>query len=135
MVAGNFTGGTNCSLHVTARVEKRTTIPVSLNGTWDLLGQEFFGFYFRGTTNTTGSYLLRIFLASDQAYNAYYSYNYTDQGLWDGSIHGIVLNLSAFQTTGAPNLSSISLIEFEIDTAEGGMFDYSLQYLVTAHNG
>ena len=132
MIVQNFTNISTCSLHVIARVTGNAVTKIALNGTWNLLSDQFLGFYFKGTSNSTGQYYMEVTLKSSSDPNSYYYYNFTDKSIWDGAIHGFVLELSQFQAVGVPGLSSISAIDFEISSSEPGVFDYGLQYLMTA---
>ncbi len=132
-VAQNFTNESRCSLHIVTTVRAGETVYVVLNGTWNLATESYIGFYLKGTTSSRGNYQLNLLLNSDQGYVSYYIQTFTDVSLWDGNVHGIVRELSRFQTQGSPDLSSIHSTEFGIYSANDGVFDYALQYLITAH--
>ena len=133
-VAQNFTKLSPCSMHVTTKAAKDSAQYVKLYGTWNLMNEAYIGFYFKGTANSSGSYLLTLLINSAPDYSSYYYYNLIDQSLWDSTVRGVVLELSQFQIRGSPNLSSVSSIQLGIYSVEGGPFDYNLQYLVAAHN-
>jgi hypothetical protein len=133
-VAQNFTNESSCSLHIVTRVKAGETIYISLNGTWNLATEPYIGFYLQGTTNSTGNHQLNLLLNSDQCYASYYIQAITDPSLWNGSVHGIVRELPRFQTQGSPDLSSIHSVEFGIYSANDGVFNYGLQYLISAHS-
>jgi len=130
----NITNVSDCSLHIMTKVSKGATIYATLNGTWDISNETYIGFYFKGTTNSTGGYQLNILLSSATGYTSYYYYETTDTTLWDGRVQGIVLQLSQFQTIDSPHLTSISSVRFGIYSVDNAIFDYKLQYLVAAHN-
>lgn len=133
-VAQNFTGASPCSIHVMTTAKKDSTQYVELNGTWNLLNQNYVGFYFKGTANSTGAYWLTLLINSAADYSSYYYYNVIDQSIWDGAVRSLVLELSQFQIQGSPDLSSVSSVQLGIYSAEGGTFSYNLQYLVAANN-
>jgi len=131
-LAQNFTNASACSVHITTRQPKGATVYVTLNGTWDLSTLAYFGFYFKGKANSTSLHLLNILLSSVADYSSYYYYEAREESLWGGSVNGVVLDLSQFQTKGFPDLSSISSIRFGTYSIDNASFDYSLQYLMTA---
>jgi hypothetical protein len=131
-LAQNFTNASACSLHITTQEPEGATTYVTLNGTWNLATIAYFGFYFKGTANSSSAHSLNILLSSTADYSSYYYYEATDESLWGGSVNGVVLNLTQFQTKGFPDLSSISSIRFGTYSIDNTRFDYSLQYLMTA---
>ena len=131
-LAQNFTNASACSVHIITRQPKGATTYVTLNGTWDLATIAYFGFYFKGKANSTSFHLLNVLLSSAADYSSYYYYEARDESLWGGSVNGVVLDLSQFQTKGFPDLSSISSIRFGTYSIDNASFDYSLQYLMTA---
>ena len=131
-VAQNFTNVFPCSLHVTAIAVKDLADYAFLNGTWNLKNESYIGFYFKGTVDSTGTFFLTVLLGSAPNYTSYYYYDVIDKSLWDGKIHGLVLQLSLFQSRDSPDLSSISSVQFGVYSVEGGVFDYSLEYVVVA---
>jgi len=130
----NFTNLSPCSMHVTTLAARDSAQYVKLDGTWNLMNEAYIGFYFKGTTNSSGSYWLTLLINSAPDYSSYYYYNLIDQRLWDGTVRSVVLELSQFQIRGSPSLSSVSSIQLGIYSVEGGPFGYNLQYLVVAHN-
>jgi len=133
-IAQNFTKLSPCSIQVTTIAAKDSAQYVKLDGTWNLMNEAYIGFYFKGTTNSSGSYWLTLLINSAPDYSSYYYYDVMDQNLWDGTVRSVVLELSQFQIRGSPNLSSVSSIQLGIYSVKGGTFAYDLQYLVSAHN-
>ncbi len=128
----NFTNVFPCSLSVTTKATKDSAQYASLNGIWNLANETYIGFYFKGKANSTGDFSLTILLSSAPNYTSYYYYNMIGPGMWDGTVRGLVLQLSRFQSRDSPDLSSISSVQFGIYSVEGGSFEYSLEYLVLA---
>ncbi len=133
-VVQNFTRYSPCSVHVATTATKDSAQYVTLNGIWNIVNEAYIGFYFKGTANSRGSYMLTVLLSSAPGYSSYYYYNVIEESLWDGTLQGVVLVLSQFQSRGSPDLSSISSVRIGIYSVEQGTFEYNLQYLVIAHN-
>jgi hypothetical protein len=128
----NFTNIFPCSLSVTTKATKDSAQYVILNGIWNLANETYVGFYFKGKANSTGDFFLTILLSSTPNYTSYYYYNMIDAAMWDGTVRGFVLHLSRFQSRDSPDLSDISSFQFGIYSAEGGSFEYSIEYVVLA---
>ena len=132
--AQNFTKLSTCSIHVATNAARDSAQYVRLNGTWNLMNEAYVGFYFKGTASSTGAYWFTLLISSGPNYSSYYYYNVLNESLWDGTVRSVVLELSQFQGHGSPDLSSVSSVQFGVYSVEGGIFDYNLEYLVTAHN-
>jgi hypothetical protein len=131
-VEKNFTNVFPCSVHISTKATKDSAQYTFMNGKWNLANESYIGFYFKGKANSTGDFLLTFLLSSAPNYTSYYYYNLIDASMWDGTVRGIVLQLSRFQSRDSPDLSSISSVQFGVYSAEGGSFEYSLAYVVLA---
>ncbi len=131
---GGALGQSNCSLNAVTKAAPQGTLylQLDLQGPTNLLNQSFLGLYFKGSAPSQGQTSLVILLSNDDGFLSFFSYTILDKGLWDGSVHGIVLPFFSFVSHGTPQWSSIRSVNIGVYSELGGTFTYSIGGLVTA---